>query len=77
MSVRFKVAGDRPFPMDMLRYDECFPSNSMAAESLQSGSGNREIELFSPNRMNPTPGRWSSFGWTVVEVEGVRAYPSI
>ena len=77
--LRFTVRGFGQFPLDMLRYDGCFPRNSADAASITdsldpaSRSVEREVELvryFSGSRQTApasalTPARWRSFGWTV------------
>jgi hypothetical protein len=64
---RYKVTGIGHFPMDMLRYDAAYPSNSDAvtgiSHSRQEDSRRRTVELRSHRR--PTVDRWNSFGWTV------------
>ena len=66
----FKVRGKFAFPLDMLRYDECFPATTNSAskmEGLDRKDGRiieREISLVS-HRPNITEARWESFGWTV------------
>ena len=76
--VRFTVQGLGGFPLDMLRYDCCFPRNSVDAatitRSLDDGGpvGGQEVELVRYFALRPvggpiTTGRWRSFGWTVTE----------
>lgn len=68
----FIVRGSGAFPVDMLRYDTCYPAtetdSSRIIDSHRARStGEREIRLRGPVSINhPTPGRWSSFGWTLV-----------
>jgi hypothetical protein len=75
-SQRFFVMGKGSFPVDMLRYDQCFPASQDAAVSLDSEiPGNRSIELrryVSDKTTVPTTGRWASFGWTVSNVSTVK-----
>lgn len=70
------VRGRGDFPIDMLRYDACFPKTAEDASAI-SGEGlggilnERIVKLIrrSPSDGPPTAGRWSSFGWTVLDVE--------
>ena len=76
-AIFFKVTGKGEFPLDMLRYDECYPATTMSAQSIAAiesvideDSGRyrrvkREVYLVSHRRFI-TEDRWSSFGWTVV-----------
>lgn len=68
-SIFFTVVGDGEFPIDMLRYDKCWP-NSSHDTSLVNRQGERRIEC--RGLTGPTPARWTSFGWTVVSVNGER-----
>lgn len=73
---RFTVQGKRNFPIDMLRYDACFPRNSWDAAEITTSmeysnisDADRKIQLekvtSNPN-WKPTEGRWDSFRWSVV-----------
>jgi len=65
------VTGFGEFPLDMLRYDSCWP----ATGSDVSGLNRPEIDPFKPTRKPrsvllrsynaPTIERWSSFQWSV------------
>lgn len=70
-----------PFPVDMLRYDGCYPASEYFACRIQQSFPPAreypgEVELIARNsqpRWQPTLGRWESFGWTVVgQAECVR-----
>ncbi len=61
---RFTVEGFGAFPVDMLRYDACYPADSVSA-TLINGRGRRAVNLRSYRE--PTIGRWNSFMWTVKE----------
>lgn len=76
MIYNFIVAGRGDFPMDMLRYDECYPDSTNDAmripyptneysERVRLHDTRRQIKLLS--HKIPTAARWASFGWTVVE----------
>lgn len=79
----FTVQGSRAsiFPIDMLRYDACFPTDEgecyEIARSQHAGWSPEEAkrEVFavtlvhydSSSRWEPTAGRWQSFGWKVAD----------
>lgn len=71
--VRFVVEGSGEFPIDMLRYDSCFPSKE--SESRGIASDRRDLRRVTLEHRGsgqaPTIGRWKSFLWNVVEVDGV------
>ncbi|MEK6878462.1 MAG: hypothetical protein AABY22_02585, partial [Nanoarchaeota archaeon] len=65
------------FPLDMLRYDECFPYNQEDVDKIHKT--NNPEGFICPNRIKlkgyvrnksdkPTEDRWLSFGWKVIEV---------
>lgn len=61
--------------MDMLRYDSCFPRESVDAEKMTDYPGERRparlINLCTwqeGRHWMPSDGRWNSFMWKVVEV---------
>jgi hypothetical protein len=73
----FEVEGSGNFPLDMLRYDSCYPvregrdtANLCAREFSRDRLPPRTIRLrrfvFNSQQM-PTTGRWESFGWKVVK----------
>lgn len=68
----FTVTGRGRFPMDMLRYDHCFPDSSEDAAKITRcleapDAEEVSIKLISyfghPNK--PTVQRWRSFSWNV------------
>ena len=76
---QFTVSGDGPFPVDMLRYDNCFPAE--ASDSISIGICRHDREQYrelrsvrlnyhsarkTASREDITPARWQSFGWTVI-----------
>ena len=76
---RYKVKGAFAFPLDMLRYDRSFPANEMETAKIhdtlamfgQKPNDNvGEVELVTIG--HPSIPRWDSFGWAVVEIDGVR-----
>ena len=67
----FTVVGRGKFPMDMLRYDECYPRTGADAENIAPVDRPvaREVVLNTVQdrkHWQPTVGRWQSFGWSVV-----------
>jgi hypothetical protein len=73
-SFRYVVEGIGEFPLDMLRYDNCWPATTldvagMATESLFGATLRRQVVIHSYRA--PTLARWESFGWRV-RVEDVR-----
>lgn len=75
-AIHFTVVGTYGFPLDMLRYDKCWPAREGDAGSIaatlwvQADRDSRRIEMM--GLKVPTVGRWASFGWKVVEVNGER-----
>lgn len=67
--VRYKVRGSLPFPIDMLRYDACWPaseSDSYAIYSSVAQHSDSAIDVIVRARQPLTIGRWQSFGWEVI-----------
>jgi hypothetical protein len=68
-SVEYYATGTGFFPIDMLRYDACWPASSEDAAKIEWGftdTGNRKqrsVRLRSYRE--PTIDRWSSFCWSV------------
>lgn len=63
---RFKVKGVGRFPLDMLRYDSCWPASEEDAGRIGDtfdGVGKKVIELAGINK--PATDRWNSFLWDV------------
>jgi hypothetical protein len=73
-AIEFDVFGEGPFPIDMLRYDLCWPASELNATTLAATFTNRvsvhgiKLKGLKP----PTPARWASFGWKV-QINGVQA----
>lgn len=63
-----------PFPLDMLRYDACYPMLSAEIELLDNPRPNKKQRFVTlahnaPRKgWKPTHKRWASFGW---EVRGI------
>ncbi len=73
MREEFEVEGSFSFPVDMLRYDACFPADEQqSARILDTFHAPRErikVRLARYARADMasiTPERWESFGWRVV-----------
>lgn len=72
----FTVEGSGEFPVDMLRYDNCWPVGSEDAISIHLRYGAigedqlfgkmRRVRLATTYPSAPTDGRWRSFTWRVV-----------
>lgn len=64
------VKGSGQFPLDMLRYDHCWPRTLSDSAKMDKDWGGelRTIELLAdkPRAWVPTVGRWHSFTWDVV-----------
>lgn len=68
----FTVAGWGEFPIDMLRYDSCWPHRE-SEDSVAIGASHfprastvmRQVTLIGIKA--PTEGRWKSFGWSVLQ----------
>ncbi len=79
----FDVSGGGAFPLDMLRYDCCFPSHSndttAIEDSLAVGDGTlrkiRLIKYHGGKSHNLTPGRWESFGWKIDQTPSTEKLP--
>jgi hypothetical protein len=72
----FTAHGRYPFPMDMLRYDACYPLSPGDVSKIQEALVRPEIGLPFMQRPilairlvsylhAPTEDRWRSFGWFV------------
>ena len=70
---KFKVTGNSPFPLDMLRYDRCFPaserdSSLIATMLAHENTGYLTVELLTYQELKnwlPTTARWKSRSWEV------------
>lgn len=63
----YYVTGGGQFPLDMLRYDRCWPAGGEDAAKLDwtGQPGFRSVKMQS--HREPTIDRWSSFQWSVGE----------
>ena len=61
------VVGSDDFPLDMLRYDSCYPFNEEDVSSLDSDSYERRAIVVARDDGRPFAlERWHSFCWEVV-----------
>jgi len=70
---RFIVTGQTRFPVDMLRYDRATPysesdSNKLEAMTSQYSYKHDAFEIEMLSNVQPTVGRWASFGWKVKNI---------
>jgi hypothetical protein len=68
----FTVEGSGSFPIDMLRYDACWPQSerydtpAIQQDPFSEPKKRRRVVLVTDNPSAPTVGRWESFTWKVV-----------
>lgn len=71
----FTVRGALAFPLDMLRYDACYPHSETDAHEIEGSIRNYgttaplTVTLVfhsGASKTHPTGERWRSFGWEVV-----------
>ena len=65
---RFTVSGDFSFPIDMLRFDQCFPASQEDVRAISQKDSIREVNLIQYHEgktSRVTPARWRSFLWEV------------
>lgn len=66
----FTVTGAGSFPVDMLRYDCCWPYRGEDAARMEHHvRERRRIVLQTDSPLPPTAPRWESFNWRVVPGE--------
>ncbi len=74
-SVSFIVRGWGAFPLDMLRYDSCWPKGPRDVEAMmdselvrdeKNARLERNVELTSESPYSPNEKRWASFSWPVI-----------
>ena len=59
----YEVYGQGLIPIDMLRYNQSFPSTSEGLSKNERGVV--KLGTIAPKKWTPTEGRWRSFGWIV------------
>ena len=62
---KFVVKGRGRFPLDMLRYDCCYPTGEFYPGKNNEESRLVEMAAIFPKNWSPTDQRWRSFGWMV------------
>jgi len=72
----FTVTGRGQFPVDMLRFDCCFPADPSAVAVITQGYNEKRVTVqlcayLRAGDIAPTPERWASFGWAVDDVDTV------
>jgi len=72
LQYEYFVSGSGEFPWDMLRYDACWPVDSIAASKMGIGFHDNGAAAYKKIRSirlrsykPPTVARWSSFTWSV------------
>ena len=69
---RIEVTGRGKFPIDMLRYDQCFPLYMSDREIIEHPIDELQIVAlghWGPSSWKPTASRWKSYHWTVTHHE--------
>jgi hypothetical protein len=64
----FTVEGKDCFPIDMLRYDSCWPmtSDDVFMMPIEHNAPERRRVTLASHK-EPTGARWESFGWTIID----------
>lgn len=66
---RFTVTGTGRFPLDMLRYDSCWPATQTDVHNMSDHGhavmGRCPSTIALETHGEPTSDRWASFGWEV------------
>lgn len=63
---RFYVIGRGEFPFDMLRYDRCWPAETIDADKISPIVSVHRTVCLETNEKQITVKRWESFGWRVI-----------
>ncbi len=77
----FTVWGTAPFPIDMLRYDCCWPASPADSLAIERSVGNRDSQSVVVRLMSrvhrrhwrPATDRWRTFGWRITDYSRVGA----
>ena len=67
--MRFYARGNGHFPLDMLRYDKCYPLKEWTARRLGNWDSETRAIFMETNGTHITRMRWKSFGWIISKVE--------
>src|SRR5678816_4294668 len=62
----YEVEGKLSFPVDMLRYDACWPASTESALEIVSERPHEGCHVRLRSHYPPTEARWESFGWRIV-----------
>lgn len=67
---QFTVRGRCPFPLDMLRYDHCYPYQQRDVGVIEKSQRDNHrstwyVITLETNGSAPTESRWSELGWWV------------
>lgn len=76
---QFTVEGNLGFPMDMLRYDACYPFDQHSVDQISDSheaynwrdKATDKLRVFKVTLVSlqsPTEARWESFGWRVLNI---------
>ena len=69
-AIEFDVQGRGEFPVDMLRYDLCWPATETDSNLIDpprvAGLAKQRIITLRSLKGTPTFARWRSFGWEVL-----------
>lgn len=77
----FTVEGGCRFPVDMLRYDGCYPESQQDAAKIEHAVDAMLVKdrlalggitLRTAHDSAPTTARWQSFSWRVTHINGER-----
>lgn len=68
----FKVQGTTNFPLDMLRYDKCYPHEQVDVSNMLDDLDRDLTTVTLVHRDDkkvwlPTKDRWHTFGWDVID----------
>jgi hypothetical protein len=68
----FTVRGSGSFPLDMLRYDKCWPVSGESVNNMDSSSMGIARTVWLASTRHPTNERWTSFDWNcqLIRIEG-------
>jgi hypothetical protein len=68
-AVTFQVTGKGQFPIDMLRYDLCWPATGSDSTDIEHSHPSSTIlhRIDLKGLKLPTAARWESFGWKLVQ----------
>ena len=64
----YTAAGRLPFPLDMLRYDSCWPYSADDAARIEESLARIERKVYTVRLSSynaPTIARWNSFSWGI------------